>query len=114
MTEISDLLKELDEEIKKGNYIRAEAISKSLGRTENEVRGLRIKAFKQLILEFRNYQGAYEIAKDYNFSKEEINKILDEVIKEADEKKILDKRQFDIKTMKYLSLREWIKEYFKK
>lgn len=114
MTEISNLLQELDEEIKKGNYIRAEALSKILGRSENEIKELRKKAFKQFILEFRNYQGAYEIAKEFNFSKEDIDKFIDEVIKEAEEKKILERKQFDTKTMKYLSLREWIREYFKK
>lgn len=114
MTEISNLLQELDEEIKKGNYIRAEALSKILGRPENEIKELRKKAFKQFILEFRNYQGAYEIAKEFNFSKEDIDKFIDEVIKEAEEKKILERKQFDTKTMKYLSLREWIREYFKK
>lgn len=114
MTEISPLLQELDEEIKKGNYIRAEALSKTLKRPENEIKELRKKAFKQFILEFRNYQGAYEIAKEFNFSKEDIDKFIDEAIKEAEEKKILERRQFDTKTMKYLSLREWIREYFKK
>lgn len=114
MTKIQENLQEFNEEIKKENYIRAEVLSKSLGRSENEIKDLRIKAFKQFILEFRNYQGAYEIAKEYKLSKGEIDKILDETIKEAEEKKILEKRQFDIKTMKYLTLREWIKEYFKK
>lgn len=109
-----DNIKEFQKEIKKGNYVIADSLPPIVEGNEDEKKKLRKKTFKQFIIEFRNPQGAYELAKEYGFSKEEINRILDEIIKEAEERKILDKRQFDIKTMKYLSLREWILEYFKK
>jgi alcohol dehydrogenase class IV len=114
MDDDSKTLKEIDEEIKKGNYLRAETISRTLGCSTQELKALRIKAFKQFIMEFRNHQGASELAKQYQFTKEDINQIIDEIIKEAEEKKILEKRQFDTNTMKYLSLKEWLETYFKK
>lgn len=109
-----DNIKEFQKEFKKGNYVRAESLSPNVEGNEDEKKELRKKMFKQFIIEFRNPQGAYELAKEYGFSKEEINRILDEIIKEAEERKILDKSQFDIKTMKYLSLREWIFRIFQK
>ncbi|NWF91867.1 MAG: hypothetical protein HXY46_03045 [Syntrophaceae bacterium] len=79
---------------------------------DNEMRAIQEKRIKQLIMEFRNPQGAVALAEEYRLTREEIDQILRSIRKEAEERKILDKRQFDIKTMRYLSLEEWIKEYF--
>lgn len=76
------------------------------------MRAIQEKRIKQLIMEFRNPQGAVALAEEYRLTREEIDQILRSIRKEAEERKILDKRQFDIKTMRYLSLEEWIKEYF--
>ncbi len=45
-------------------------------------------------------------------TEEEIHRLLQEVVEDAKGRGLLDKRQFDIRTMRYLTLEEWIKEYF--
>ena len=112
MTEKSEALRDFEEAIQDNNYVRAERIAKELGKPAGEIKELQENAIKQLILEFRNPQGAVALMEDYLFTKEEIDHLLRSLLQEAAEKKILDKRQYDIKTMRYLTLREWVKEYF--
>jgi hypothetical protein len=84
-----------------------------IDRPEGEIKELQQKTIKQLILEFRNPQGAIALAEEYLFTREEIDQLFRSILQEAKEKKILDKRQYDIKSRRYLTLAEWIKEYFK-
>jgi len=74
---------------------------------------LQLKAIKQFILEFRNPHGVASLAEEFNLSGKNLNRILSDILQEAREKNIIDKKQFDIKTMRYLNIEEWIKEYFK-
>lgn len=80
--------------------------------TVSETRDLQRRAIKQLMMENRNPEGAIRLIKENLFSRGEIEQLIQEILQEADERGILEKRQFDIKTMRYLTFGEWLKEYF--
>lgn len=83
-----------------------------MGEMFSKKRDLQKSVIKKLMMENRNPQGAIRLIKENLFSIEEIDHLIQEVLKEANEKRILEKRQFDIKTMRYLTFEEWLKEYF--
>lgn len=83
-----------------------------MGEMFGKKRDLQKSVIKKLMRENRNPQGAIRLIKENLFSIEEIDHLIQEVLKEANEKRILEKRQFDIKTMRYLTFEEWLKEYF--
>lgn len=72
----------------------------------------RRELLKRLVLEDRNPQGAWHLIREGSLSEKEVAHLLDEVYEEARQRNLLEKRQFDIQTMRYLSLEEWIHEYF--
>ena len=103
---------ELEEAIQNKNYVRAVRIAESVGKSADEIRELQQDAIKQFIVEHRNPQGAIALAEEYHLTREDLNQLLKGILQEAEAKKILDKKQYDIKTMRYLTLGEWLKEYF--
>jgi two-component sensor histidine kinase len=109
-------LRELEEAIQNQNYARAEKIARILGRPADEIREFRKKAIKKFIVEFRNPQGAMALAEENLFTKEDIKDLLRSILQEANQAKegerLSVKRQFDMRTMRYLTLEEWIREYF--
>lgn len=111
-TKSAEYLYEVEEALQK-NYVRAVRIAESIGKPQGEIRELQREAIEQFIVEFRNPQGAIALAKEYHFVKEDLDQLFRGILEEAGEKKCLEKRQFDIKTMRYLTLAEWIKEYFR-
>lgn len=106
-------LSEFEEAIREKNYARAVAIAESDGLPPQKIKDLQRKALKEFILESRNPQGANALLKEYQFNKEEINHLLREILDEAQQRGLLDKKQYDIKTKRYLTLEEWVGEYFK-
>lgn len=110
--ELNALLHEFEEAIQTKNDLRAARIAKELGKPRDEIKELCKKAIRPFILDFRNPQGAAALIEDGLFTKEERDDLFRSLLHEAGEKGILDKRQFDIRTMRYLTLREWLKEYF--
>ena len=70
------------------------------------------RMIKQLMVEHRNPQGALALMAEAKLTEEEIHRLLQEVVEDAKGRGLLDKKQFDIRTMRYLTLEEWIKEYF--
>jgi len=110
---MKEQISELDGAIRERNFARAVMIAESKGESKHEIKTLQQKALKEFILENRNPQGAKALAEEYHFSKEDIEELIKEILEEAKGKGILDKRQYDINTKQYLTLEEWIREYFK-
>ena len=79
---------------------------------EQRAKELQEAALKQYIKEYRNAQGAIALAQEFGFSDDEIDRLLEAIIEEV--KRSEGKRhswagkRYDIKTMKYLDLEEWI------
>ena len=112
--EIERSLSEFEEAIQKRNYVRAVKIAESIGKPSGEIRKLQQETLKQFIVDYRNPRGAIALAEEYLFNGEEVDQLLKGILQEAEEKKIQDKSQYDIKTNRYLTLPEWIREYFKR
>ncbi len=110
---MEEQVSEFEEAIRGKNYARAVAIAKSKGEPFQEIKDLQRKALKEFILESRNPQGACALLEEYQFNEKEIDQLIREILEEARQGGLLDKRQYDIKTKRYLSLEEWIREYFK-
>lgn len=83
---------------------------KRLVNRQIEIKELEQKAIEQFIEEFRNPQGTIALGEEYRFIGKDIEPLLRNILQEAEGKKVLDRRQFDIKTMRNLTLGEWIKE----
>jgi hypothetical protein len=109
-------LRELEEAIRNKSYARAEKIARTLGIPSDEIRELQKKAIRQFIVEFRNPQGAMALAEEYSFGKEDVKELLRTILQEVNQgnegERSSGKKQFDIRTMRYLTLEEWIREYF--
>ena len=107
----------LEEAIRSRNYLHAETLARHLGRPEAEVRELQEEAFRQQVLEFRNPQGTVALVEEFGFSREDIIRLLKVALEESVRAKEKDKSahtaRFDMESMGYLSLEEWIKRYFK-
>jgi len=106
-----EALREFEEAIKGKNYIRAEMLAKNPGRPAEEVRELQHKAVKQLIMQHRNPEGAVALVEEYNFTREDIERLLQSILQKSPTAAI---KQFDMKTMRFLSLEEWVKEHFRR
>lgn len=74
----------------------------------------RLETIKRFLMEYRNLPGALALARTWGLSQEEMQQLLQEVRKEASERGLLGKRQFDIETMRYLSLEEWLTKHLGK
>lgn len=106
--------KELEEAKEKRNFVRAAKIAEELGKPKEEVKQLQLQAIKQFIIEYRNPQGAMSLVKEYRLNQEEFLHFLEEIRQELKERGDIERRQFDIQTMDYLTLESWINQYFKK
>lgn len=105
--------KELEEAKEKRNFVRAAKIAKDLGKSQEEIRQLQFQAIKQFIVEYRNPQGAISLIEEYRLGQEELHHFLEEIRRELKEKGIIERKQFDIQTMDYLTLERWITQYLK-
>jgi hypothetical protein len=107
----------LEEAIGSRNYLYAETLARRLNRPEAEVRGLREEAFRQQVVEFRNPQGAVVLVEEFGFSREDTSRLLkaalEETVRAEEKDKGAHTAKFDMESMGYLSLEEWIKRYFK-
>jgi len=113
---MEDLSRDLEEAISKCNYIRAERLARHLNRPEAEIKDLQEKAFRQYVLEYRNPQGAATLVKEFNFSSEDVSRVLRAILQETHEEgpnaKSKTTARFDVEAMGYLGLEEWVKKYF--
>lgn len=79
-----------------------------------EMNRARLETIKRFLMEYRNFPGAMALARRWGLSKEEVHQLIREVRNEASEKGLLEKKQFDMHTMRYLSLQEWLTEHTKR
>ena len=82
---------------------------------EQGTRELQEATLKQYITEFRNAQGAITLVQEFRFSEDQIDRLLEAIMEEV--KGSEGKRppwagkRYDVKTMKYLDVKEWIAHY---
>ena len=105
----------LREQTERRNHAAAASMAEGQEEPEERNKELQEAALKQYITEFRNAQGAMAMAQEFRFTDEEIDRILGAILEEV--KGSEGKRppwagkRYDVKTMKYLDVQEWIAHY---
>jgi len=107
INELQKIKQELEEALRLKNFVRAEFLARQFERPNQEIKELQKKALQQFIVEFRNAEGVLALAKEYKFSKEELGSFLRQLMSHS-----LATKQFDIKTMNFLNLQEWLQKHF--
>ena len=104
----------LREQIERRNHAAA-SMAERQEKPEERTQELKEVALKQYITEYRNAQGAMALAQEFRFTDEEIDRILGAILEEVKGRE--GKRppwagkRYDVKTMKYLDVQEWIAHY---
>jgi hypothetical protein len=105
----------LGEHIERRNYAAAASMAIRLEEPKEKIRELQQAAIKQYNTEYRNTPGAIALAQEFRFADDEIDRILEAILEEV--KGSEGKRppwagkRYDVKTMKYLDVEEWIAHY---
>lgn len=98
---------ELEAALRYKNFVRAEVLARQLKKPDHEIKELQKKALHQFIVEFRNAEGVLALAQEYKFTKEELGSFLRQLLSSSP-----GAEQFDVKTMNFLNLQEWLQKYF--
>ena len=113
--EVKERETSLRELIEQRNYAAAASMAEEQGEPEERIRELQEAALKQYITEYRNAQGAMALAQEFRFTDEEIDRILGAILEEVrgsgGKRPSWAGRRYDVKTMKYLDVEEWIARY---
>lgn len=108
-------LDSLREHIEQGNYAAAASMAERQGEPEERIKGLQEAALKQYITEYRNAQGAMAMAQEFRLTDDEIDRLLEAIIEEVrgsgEKGPPWAGKRYDVKTMKYLDVEEWIAHY---
>jgi hypothetical protein len=105
----------LREQIEQRNYAAAVSLAERLEEPKERVKELQEAAIKQYITEYRNAQGAVALAQQFRFTDDEVDRLLEAILGEV--KRSEGKRppwagkRYDVKTMKYFDIEEWISRY---
>jgi len=105
----------LREHVERRNYAGAASMAESLGEPTERIKELQEAAIKQYITEYRNGLGAMALAQEFRFTDDDIDRLLEAIIEEVrtrgEEKPPWAGKRYDIKTMKYFDIEEWIVHY---
>jgi hypothetical protein len=97
------------------NYTAAVALAQRLEKPLETIRELQRDAIKQYIVEYRNAPGAMALLEQFQFTAQEVERLLDDILQEAgragQERPSWAKKRYDAKAMKYLDVEEWISQY---
>jgi len=107
----------LREHIERRNYAAAASVAERLEEPVERIRELQEAAVKQYITEYRNARGAIALVQEFRFTEDEIDRLFEAIVKEAggsgEKSPSWTGRSYDVKTMKYLNIEEWIAHYGK-
>jgi hypothetical protein len=105
----------LKEQIEGRNFTAAVPIAQRLGEPQERIKELQVAAIKQYITEYRNAPGAIALAQEFRFTDDEIDRLFEAIIEEArgsgEKRPSWAGRRYDVKTMKYLDIEDWIAHY---
>jgi len=95
------------------NYMAAVMLAKKLGHPEIEIRQLKELALKQMACDYRNGFAVQRLAKEWGFSKADLENLLMAAIDEYEmtSDKRLQEQRYDAKTGRYLTLKQWIERF---
>ena len=105
----------LREQIERRNYAVAVSMAERLEEPKERIKELQEAAIKQHITEYRNAPGAIALIQGFRFTDDEIDRLLEAIIEEVkasgEQKPPWAGKRYDIKTMKYFEIEEWIAIY---
>lgn len=115
----SDEAENLNEEFIKAlgekNYVRATRIARLMNRPEEELWGLKENALRQFIVEYRNPEGVQALIREYGFPVDKLERLAKNILHDIERGEAFGKSgtpiQFDVGSMRFLSLEEWIEKY---
>jgi len=113
MAEVMQLEESLRRGIDQKNYVLAVMLAQKLGYPDTEIRHLQELALKQMSCDYRNVIGTRKLAREWGFSKADLENLLMTALDEHE--RISDKKRheqcYDVKTGKYLTLRQWVEQF---
>ena len=105
----------VQKEIAQKNFVRAVMLAQKLGYPNSEIRHLQELALKQMACEYRNGIAVRNLAREWGFSKTDLEHLLRASLEEYE--RISDKKRldqcYDATTGKYLTLRQWIEHFLR-
>jgi len=113
MADTTQLEESLRREVDRKNHVSAVTLARKLEYPESEIRHLQELALKQMACEYRNGFAVRSLAREWGFSKVELENLLMTALEEYErtsDKKRLE-QCYDVKTGKYLTLRQWIERF---
>ena len=113
MAEVMHLEESLQRGIERKNYVRAVMLAEKLGYPDSEIRHLQELALKQMACDYRNGFAVRKLAREWEFTKMDLEKLLMTALEEHErvsEKKRME-QCYDVKTGKYLTLRQWVEQF---
>ena len=103
------------EHVERRNYAAAASMAERMEEPAERIKELQEAAIKQHITEYRNVLGAMALAQEFRFTDDEMDRLLEAIIEEVrargEEKPPWAGKRYDIKTMKYFDIEEWIVHY---
>jgi hypothetical protein len=113
MSEVIQLEEPLRKGLDRKNFVLAVMLAKKLGHPESEIRHLQELALKQMACDYRNDLAVRQLSKEWGFSKIGLENLLltavDEYERNSDKKR--SEQCYDVKTGKYLTLRQWVERF---
>lgn len=105
----------LQAEISRGSFVRAAMLAEQYRCPREEIRRLQELALKQIACEYRNAFALRNLAREWGFSKTELEALL---MKAAAEHESRADRAgsdlcYDAATGKYLTLRQWVEQFLR-
>jgi len=113
MIEATHLEESLQKVLDRKNYVLAVMLAQKLGYPDTEIRHLQELALKQMACDYRNGFAVRKLAGEWEFTKADLETLLMNALDEHErvsEKKRME-QCYDVKTGKYLTLRQWV-EWF--
>jgi len=115
VVETTQLEASFQKELDQKNYVLAVMLAQKLGYSNSEIRHLRELALKQMACEYRNGIAVRNLAREWGFSKIDLENLLRLSVEEYE--RIADKKRleqcYDTTSRKYLTLRQWIEQFLR-
>ena len=113
MAEATHVEESVQRALDRKNYVLAVMLAQKLGYPESEIRQIQELALKQMACDYRNSFAVRKLAGEWGFSKADLENLLmtalDEYEKISDKKRL--GQRYDVKTGKYLTLRQWVEQF---
>ena len=115
MAEATHVEESIQRALDRKNYVLAVMLAQKLGYSDSEIRQMQELALKQMACDYRNSLAVRKLAGEWGFSKADLENLLMKALDERE--RISDKKRheqcYDVKTGKYLTLRQWVEQFLR-